>query len=65
MVARLQQVEDGVVAAQPEEKASAWVPFSSAASVASSARRVGLSVRAYSKPSRVPPRPSCLKVDER
>ena len=51
------------VAAMPEAKARPKVPPSTAASEASSAARVGFPVRAYSKPPRSPPTPSCANVE--
>ncbi|SGL34023.1 Uncharacterised protein [Mycobacterium tuberculosis] len=50
------------VAAIPELNARAKAPSSTAASKASNAARVGLPVRAYSKPPRRPPTPSWAKV---
>ncbi|SKZ58013.1 Uncharacterised protein [Mycobacteroides abscessus subsp. abscessus] len=51
------------VAAMPEENPRPYVPPSIAAMFASSARRVGFPVRAYSNPSRRPPTPSWANVE--
>src|SRR6266702_3546385 len=51
------------VAAIPEANARANRPFSSAARHSSSAVRVGLPVREYSKPERRPPTPSWAYVE--
>jgi hypothetical protein len=51
------------VAAIPELNARPKVAPSMAASPASRAERVGLPVRAYSKPPRRPPTPSCANVE--